>query len=99
MQLFNPLFWLFEAVAFLARLPLFIAQKSGVDTEQYEAAVMDGANGFQQLIYITLPSIAPTIGLMFIFTIAHLVTKSTNNKEVQVKLEASFGSPLPLYLG
>jgi len=35
-QLFNPLFWLFEAVAFLARLPLFIAQKSGVDTETYE---------------------------------------------------------------
>jgi len=55
---------------------IYLAALSGIPAEQYEAAVVDGANGFQQLIYITMPSIAPTIGLMFIFTIGHLVTNS-----------------------
>jgi putative aldouronate transport system permease protein len=55
---------------------IYLAALSGVPAEQYEAAIIDGANGFQQLIYITLPSIAPTVALMFIFTIAHLVTNS-----------------------
>jgi putative aldouronate transport system permease protein len=55
---------------------IYLAALSGIPAEQYEAAVVDGASGFQQLIYITLPSIAPTIGLMFIFTIGHLVTNS-----------------------
>jgi putative aldouronate transport system permease protein len=55
---------------------IYLAALAGIPAEQYEAAVVDGANGFQQLIYITLPSIAPTIGLMFIFTIGHLVTNS-----------------------
>ena len=55
---------------------IYLAALSGIPAEQYEAAVVDGASKWQQLIYITLPSIAPTIGLMFIFTIAHLVTNS-----------------------
>jgi putative aldouronate transport system permease protein len=55
---------------------IYLAALSGIPAEQYEAAIVDGANGFQKLIYITLPSIAPTVGLMFIFTIGHLVTNS-----------------------
>ena len=35
--------------------------------------MVDGANGWQKLIYITLPSIAPTIGLMLIMTVGNLV--------------------------
>lgn len=56
---------------------IYLAALSGIESEQYEAAMVDGANSFQQLIYITLPGIAPTIGLMLIFTMGTLV--STNS--------------------
>lgn len=45
---------------------IFLAALAGVDVEQYEAAIVDGANRFQQLIYITLPAISSTIVIMFI---------------------------------
>lgn len=45
---------------------IFLAALAGVDVEQYEAAIMDGATRFQQLIYITLPAIMGTIVTMFI---------------------------------
>lgn len=56
---------------------IYLAALSGVPAEQYEAAIVDGANGFQQLIYITLPSIAPTVALMLIFTIGTLVSANS----------------------
>ncbi len=45
---------------------IFLAALAGVDVEQYEAAIVDGANRFQQLIYITLPAILGTVVTMFI---------------------------------
>lgn len=38
---------------------IFLAALSGVNTELYEAALIDGANRFQQALYITIPSIVP----------------------------------------
>lgn len=45
---------------------IFLAALAGVDVEQYEAAIVDGATRFQQLIYITLPAIFSTVVTMFI---------------------------------
>ena len=45
---------------------IFLAALSSVDQEIYEAALIDGATRFQRVIYITLPSIAPTITIMLI---------------------------------
>ena len=45
---------------------IFLAALAGVDVEQYEAAIVDGANRFQQMIYITLPAISSTIVIMLI---------------------------------
>ncbi|MDD6485245.1 MAG: ABC transporter permease subunit [Clostridiales bacterium] len=45
---------------------IFLAALAGVDVEQYEAAIVDGANRMQQLIYITIPAIAGTIVTMFV---------------------------------
>lgn len=45
---------------------IFLAALAGVDVEQYEAAIVDGATRFQQLVYITVPSILGTIVTMFI---------------------------------
>lgn len=56
---------------------IYLAALSAIESEQYEAACVDGANGFDQLIYITLPNIAPTIGLMLIFTMGALVSSNS----------------------
>jgi putative aldouronate transport system permease protein len=56
---------------------IYLAALSGIDAEQYEAAMVDGASGFQQLIYITLPGIAPVVGLMLIFTMGSLVSSNS----------------------
>lgn len=45
---------------------IFLAALAGVDVEQYEAAIVDGATRMQQLIHITIPSIFSTIVTMFI---------------------------------
>ena len=48
---------------------LFIGAIMSVDSELYEAAMLDGANKFQQFIYIILPSIKTIITLNVIVSI------------------------------
>ena len=45
---------------------IFLAALAGVDVEQYEAAIVDGASRLQQLVYITVPAIMSTVVTMFI---------------------------------
>lgn len=52
---------------------VYLAALTGVDQALYEAAKIDGANRFQQLLSITLPSIAPTIIIMLILAIGNLL--------------------------
>lgn len=56
---------------------IFIAAIAGIDQDQYEAASIDGAGRIKKMIYITLPGIAPTIVLMFILRIGHLLDAGT----------------------
>ncbi len=53
---------------------VFIAAIAGIDTQLYEAAKMDGANKFKQIIHVTLPGILPTIVVMFIMKIGSLLS-------------------------
>jgi putative aldouronate transport system permease protein len=45
---------------------IFLAALAGVNLQLYEAARMDGANRFQQLWHVTLPSIRGVIVILFI---------------------------------
>ena len=45
---------------------IYLAALSGVDEQLYEAAVMDGAGRFRQLVNITIPCIMPTVVVMLI---------------------------------
>jgi len=53
---------------------VFIAAIAGIDTQLYEAAKMDGANKFKQIMHVTLPGILPTIVVMFIMKIGSLLS-------------------------
>lgn len=52
---------------------IYLAAISGVDTSLYEAAIVDGATRWKQTIHITLPSIAPTISILFILGIGGIM--------------------------
>jgi putative aldouronate transport system permease protein len=45
---------------------IYLAAISGIDLEQYEAAHLDGASRWQQMLHITLPNIMSTIIVMFV---------------------------------
>jgi putative aldouronate transport system permease protein len=52
---------------------IYLAAIAGINPELYEAAKVDGANRFQQIIHVTLPCIAPTIIILFIFAVSGIV--------------------------
>lgn len=52
---------------------LYIAALAGIDQQLYEAASIDGASRWQQMIHVTLPGIAPTFVTMFILRMGGLM--------------------------
>jgi len=52
---------------------IYLAAMTGIDQNLYEAAVIDGANRFQQALHITLPSIGFVIAILFIFEVGHIL--------------------------
>ena len=55
---------------------IYLAAITGINPELYEAATLDGAGRFQKMIYITLPSIAPTITVFFILRLSNMLDNS-----------------------
>lgn len=53
---------------------IYLAALAGVDSQLYEAAAIDGAGKWKQMVHVTLPSIAPTIITMFILRVGHLMS-------------------------
>lgn len=52
---------------------VYMAALSGINMDLYEAASIEGANRLQQTLYVTLPSILPTILTMFILRIGGIM--------------------------
>lgn len=52
---------------------IYLAAIDGIDTQIYEAANMDGANRFQNIWHITLPSISNTIIIILILQIGNIL--------------------------
>ena len=57
---------------------IFLAALSGVDTQLYEAAEMDGCGKLKKMWHITLPGIRGTIGLLFIMGIGGLLSSGVD---------------------
>lgn len=53
---------------------IYIAALSNVDQELYEAARIDGANRWKQTIYVTIPSIMPTIIIMLLLRLGSIMS-------------------------
>nr|WP_261381301.1 ABC transporter permease subunit [Paenibacillus cremeus] len=73
-ELFRPIYILSEIWQKVGwESIIYIAALMSIDQEQYEAARMDGAGRFKQILYITLPGILPTITIMFILRMGNLL--------------------------
>lgn len=53
---------------------IYIAAMMAIDTQQYEAAEIDGANRWKKMWYITLPSMSSSIIVMLIISIGNIFT-------------------------
>lgn len=57
---------------------IYLAALSSVNPELYQSATVDGANRFQNIWYISIPSIAPTITILLLLSIGTLFSSSTD---------------------
>ncbi|GMK39423.1 sugar ABC transporter permease [Paenibacillus sp. CCS19] len=53
---------------------IYLAAISGIGPELYEAARVDGASRLRQMWHITMPGIRPTIIILLIMSIGHLIS-------------------------
>ncbi|MGI6173566.1 MAG: ABC transporter permease [Christensenellales bacterium] len=52
---------------------IYLSALSAIDQEQYEAATIDGAGKFKQVLHVTIPGIMPTISILLILRIGALM--------------------------
>ncbi len=52
---------------------IYLAAITGIDPSLYEAAEIDGAGRFRKIASITLPSIFPTIVILFLLQVGHMM--------------------------
>jgi len=53
---------------------IYLAAIAGVSADLYEAARVDGASRFKQMLHITLPSIAPVTTMLLILSVGNLMS-------------------------
>ncbi|WP_456271202.1 ABC transporter permease [Bacillus sp. AK031] len=52
---------------------IYMAALAGINPELYEAAKVDGANRFHQMLHVTIPAILPTFSILFLLHIGHFL--------------------------
>lgn len=52
---------------------IYVSALTAIDSELYEASVIDGAGKLKQIIHVTIPGIAPTIIIMLILRLGNLL--------------------------
>ncbi len=55
---------------------LYLAAITGIDAELYNAAMIDGANKWQQILHITLPGIAGTVCIVLVMRMGSVLSLS-----------------------
>lgn len=61
---------------------IYLAALAGINPELYEAADMDGANGFQRIIHITWPGIRSTVSILLILAVGNLMSMGSSFDQI-----------------
>ncbi len=73
-----PIAWIFIIIFFCLwknigyGSVIYLAAVTGIDSQMYEAAEIDGANIFNRIIHITIPSLTPTIIILVLLSIGQI---------------------------
>lgn len=51
---------------------VYLAAITGLDQEMFEAATIDGANAWQRIRYITIPSLVPTMMILMLLAVGNI---------------------------
>lgn len=72
---FRPIYILSETWQFTGWTAIiYLAAITSISPDLFEAAQMDGASRLQQIWYVTIPSILPTVMVMLIMNVGHLLS-------------------------
>jgi putative aldouronate transport system permease protein len=52
---------------------IYLAAIAGIDPQLYEAAIMDGAGKWKQIVHITIPSMMSVIVILFLLRLGHVL--------------------------
>jgi ABC-type polysaccharide transport system permease subunit len=80
---------------------IYLAVIVSIDQEQYEAAIVDGANRFQKIWHTTVPGVMPTFFVLLLLSIANFINNGMEqyysgfDKEIQDKI---MKTPLTIYV-
>ena len=78
---------------------IYLAAIAVVDVQVYEAAIIDGANRWQQTRYVTLPGIASTIAILFILRLGSILSAGMEQTLVLLNpMVASVGENIDTYV-
>ena len=71
--------WTFQTIIYVWKTAgysaiIYLGTITGIDSEQYDAAMVDGANMFQEIRYITLPGVLPTYAIILILTVGNILS-------------------------
>lgn len=53
---------------------IYLAAIAGINPELYESAIVDGAGRFKQVLYITIPSLIPTMIVLLLLRLGQILT-------------------------
>lgn len=77
---------------------IYLAAISGISPELYESSTVDGANRWQQMWHITLPSLYPTIMIMLILSVGGILNAGFEQQFLmQNNLILNYANVIDLY--
>ncbi|MEH7177030.1 ABC transporter permease [Neobacillus vireti] len=78
---------------------LYLAAMTGIDKELYEAADVDGAGRLRKIWHITLPGIRPTIAILLILQLGHIMAINFDRPfTLQNNLVMDYGDVISTYV-
>ena len=78
---------------------MYLAGIAGIDPELYEAAQVDGANRFQQIIHVTIPQLMPTYFVLLMLSISNFLNNGMDKYYVfQTAFNQKWIQVLDLYV-
>ncbi len=55
---------------------IYLSTIAGIPAEQYDAAAVDGATRFQQVLYVTIPNLLPTAAVLLVMNTGWILTSN-----------------------